>query len=188
LRQHLTITQTTNFKNHIIYNIKLLGHSRVLGFFYFKLVCAPCIMHKCVISNNRWSPPLAPILRIPAPVFYHVELSLARSFFVRALFPLARAGPPRPTASPTNILSPLVRGRISLPIYCSSVFRGRNFCIGWRDGFILTVIPPLFLLFVRRLHSFGFKAGFTNMRICFHSSFTIYNSPGRSAAKDPSNN
>jgi hypothetical protein len=34
---------------------------------------------------------------------------------------------------------------------------------------------PLFLLSVRRLHSSGFRADFTNMRICLHSSFTIYN-------------
>ncbi len=34
---------------------------------------------------------------------------------------------------------------------------------------------PLFLLSVWRLHSSGFRAGFTNMRICLQSSFTIYN-------------
>jgi hypothetical protein len=32
----------------------------------FLLVCAPCIMHRCLNSNNRWSPPpLTLVLRIP---------------------------------------------------------------------------------------------------------------------------
>jgi hypothetical protein len=170
-----------SFTTSSLYLATVLSHcpfgfrgSFIIPLLYVTSVCPMHNAHVCYFKQP-WVPPRL-VLAPP-----HV------------LAPLA--GPPWPAVSPANVLSPLARGRISLPTYCPSDFRGRNFCIGWRDGFILTVIlplfllssrpysycpfgfsSPLFLLSVRRLHLSNFRAGFTNMRICLHSSFTIYNS------------
>ncbi len=101
---------------------------------YFKQPLAPPLVARSFAFPLRFfTPSSSPRLILSCPCWP----PLAWSFIVRPS--PARAGPTRSVflrppsrlvVSSANVLSPLARGRISLCTYCSTDFRGRNFCIG----------------------------------------------------------